>query len=105
MTYRVEFSTAAEADLERLFDFVLMRELESAPRDLDLLERALQAIKDGVAFLSTSPFACRKVGSSPFVRELVISLGSAGYVALYEIVDERNVIIGAVRHQREDDYH
>jgi plasmid stabilization system protein ParE len=105
MTYRVEFSTAAEADLERLFDFVLKRELESASGDLDLPERALQAIKDGVAFLSTSPFACRKVGSSPFVRELVISFGSVGYVALYEIVDERHVIIGAVRHQREDDYH
>jgi len=105
MTCRVEFSTAAEADLERLFDFVLKRDLESASGDLDLTERALKAIKDGVAFLSTSPFACRKVGSSPFLRELVISFGSAGYVALYEIVDERNVIIGAVRHQREDDYH
>ena len=105
MTYRVEFSSAAEADLERLFDFVLNCELESASGDLDLPERALQAIKHGVVFLSTSPFACRKVGSSPFVRELVISFGSAGYVALYEIVDERNVIIGAVRHQREDDYH
>jgi plasmid stabilization system protein ParE len=105
MTYRVEFSTAAEADLERLFDFVLKRELESASGDLDLPERALQAIKDGVAFLSTSPFACRKVGSRPFVRELVNSFGRAGYVALYEIVDERNVIIGAVRHQREDDDH
>jgi hypothetical protein len=51
MTYRVEFSTAAETDLKRLFDFFLKRELESASGDLDLHERALRAIKDGVAFL------------------------------------------------------
>lgn len=105
MSYRVQFSAAAQADLERLFDLILQRELDSASGDLAIAERALQAIKDGLAFLNTSPFACRKVGTSPFVRELVITFGSAGYVALYEIVDERTVIIGAVRHQREDDYH
>ena len=105
MSYRVQFSAAAQADLERLFDFILQRELGSASGDLAIAERALQAIKDGLAFLNTAPFACRKVGTSPFVRELVITFGSAGYVALYEIVDERTVIIGAVRHQREDDYH
>jgi len=55
--------------------------------------------------LSLSPFACRKAGESPFVRELVITFGGTGYLALYEIVDDRTVIIGAVRHQREDDYH
>ena len=105
MTYSVQFSAAAQADLERLFDFILQRELDSASGDLDIAERALQAIKDGVAFLRSSPFGCRKLGASPFVRELVITFGSAGYVALYEIVDDRTVIIGAVRHQREDDYH
>jgi len=26
-------------------------------------------------------------------------------VALYEIVDPSTVVVGAVRHQREDDYH
>lgn len=105
MGYSVQFSAAAEAELERLFDFILQRELESAAGDLDIPERALQAIRDGLAFLRSSPFACRKVGTSPFVRELVITFGSTGYVALYEIVDERTVIIGAIRHQREDDYH
>ena len=105
MSYSVEFSPAAEADLLRLFDFLLLRELNSATGDLDLPERALKAIQAGIALLQVSPFACRKVGASPFVRELVITFGSTGYVALYEIVDERSVIIGAVRHQREDDYH
>lgn len=105
MTYKVEFSRAAAEDLERLFDFALQRELNSETGDLDNADRAIQAIKDCVALLRASPFTCRKAGESPFVRELVIPFGSAGYVALFEIVDKRSVIIGAIRHQREDDYH
>jgi len=105
MTYRVVFSEAAALDLEQLFDFALQRELDSETGDLDIPQRALQAIKDSVAFLATSPFACRKAGSSSFVRELIIPFGHTGYVALFEIVDSNTVIIGAIRHQREDDYH
>lgn len=105
MRYRVQFSEAAGEDLERLFDFALQRELDRESGDLDVPDRAVQAIKDGVAFLRSSPFACRKIGTSPFVRELVITFGSTGYVTLFEIVDEKTVIIGAIRHQREDDYH
>ena len=105
MTYRVVFSEAAALDLERLFDFALQRELDSETGDLDIPGKAVQAIKDGIAFLASSPFACRKVGSSSFVRELIIPFGHTGYVALFEVVDKSTVIIGAVRHQREDDYH
>ena len=105
MTYAVQFSAAAAEDLERLFDFVLQRELNSDSGDLDIPERALQALKDGIDFLSSSPFACRKAGDSPFLRELVITFGNSGYVVLFEIVDDSTVIIGAIRHQREDDYH
>ena len=105
MVHTVQFSAAASEDLERLFDFILQRELESAVGDLDVPDGALQAIKEGIGFLRSSPFACRKVGESPFIRELVITFGRSGYVALYEIVDDSTVIIGAIRHQREDDYH
>lgn len=105
MTFTVVFSEAAAQDLEELFDFALQRELSSETGDLDLPSRALQAIKDGIAFLAISPFACRKAGSSPFLRELVIPFGRSGYVALYEIVDPSTVVVGAVRHQLEDDYH
>lgn len=105
MVYTVQLSAAADEDLERRFDFSLQRELESAAGDLDIPERALQAIKEGLGFLRSSPFACRKLGPSPFIRELVITFGRSGYVALYEIVDHSTVIIGAIRHQREDDYH
>ncbi len=72
MTYKVEFSPAAAADLEQLFDFALQRELSSETGDLDIPDRAVQAIKDGMAFLASSPFACRKAGSNSFVRELII---------------------------------
>lgn len=105
MQYTVEFSEAAAEDLEQLFDFALQRELDSETGDLDIPERAVQAIKNGIAFLASSPFACRKVGSSSFIRELIIPFGNTGYVALFEIADSRTVIIGAIRHQREDDYH
>lgn len=105
MTYKVEFSLAAAEDLEQLFDFALQREMDSETGDLDIPDRAVQAIKNGMAFLRSSPFACRKAGNSPFVRELVIPFGSTGYVALFEIVDGNTVIIGAIRRQREDDYH
>lgn len=105
MTFRVTFSEAAAQDLEDLFDFALQRELDSETGDLDTPARAVQAIKDGIAFLQTSPFTCRKASNSPFLRELVIPFGGTGYVALFEIVDSSSVIIGAVRHQREDDYH
>ena len=105
MKYTVEFSEAAAEDLEQLFDFALARELDSETGDLDIPHRAIQAIKDGMVYLASSPFACRKTGSSPFLRELVIPFGSTGYVALFEIVDGKTVIIGAIRHQREDDYH
>jgi plasmid stabilization system protein ParE len=105
MKYTVEFSTAAVEDLDQLLDFALQRELDSETGDLDLPERAVQAIKAGIAFLTSSPFACRKVGSSSFIRELIIPFGHTGYVALFEIVDSHTVIIGSIRHQREDDYH
>lgn len=105
MTYTVEFSAAAAVDLEQLFDFALQRELDSETGDLDIPDRAMQAIKEGMAFLKSSPFSCRKAANNPFLRELVIPFGSSGYVALFEIVDSNTVIIGAIRHQREDDYH
>ena len=105
MSYQVTFSEAAAQDLEQLFDFALQRELDSETGDLDIPSKAIQSIKDGVIFLEASPFACRKAGTSSFVRELIVPFGHTGYVVLFEIVDSTTVIIGAVRHQREDDYH
>jgi len=103
--FRVRLTLDAEADLERLFDFVLDRELAREGGDLELAEHALAAIRAGIATLKTSPFTCRKAGQSPFLRELIIPFGRSGYVALFEIEGVSEVVIAAVRHQLEEDYH
>ena len=105
MIYRVVLTEEAEEDLLRLFDFLVERELAHDAGDPDLPQHAIDAIKDGLKLLERFPFTCRKAGQSPFLRELVIPFGHTGYVALFEIVDNKTVAIGAIRHQREDDYH
>ena len=104
MSFRVRLTREAEADLGRLFDFVLERELARAGGELELAEQVIVAIRAGVATLKSSPFTCRKAGQSPFLRELIIPFGHSGYVALFEIVDLTDVVVSAVRHQLEDDY-
>ncbi len=101
MTYRVRFTEEAAADLERLYDFLL----ENNDGDWSVAERALQAIRDALGLLERSPFSCRKAGNDAFLRELIVSFGASGYVALFDIEDSETVTILAVRHQREDDYH
>ena len=103
--YEVVFSQEAAEDLERLFDHILERELASPSGDLDIAARAIDAIRNACTLLQHSPFSCRKVGPSTFLRELIISFGGSGYVALFEIRNANTVIIGAVRHQLESDYH
>jgi plasmid stabilization system protein ParE len=67
--------------------------------------RARDAIGKSVELLRDFPFTCRKaMPDNPFLRELLIPFGAAGYVALFEIEDNETVTILAVRHQREDDY-
>jgi plasmid stabilization system protein ParE len=105
VSFKVRLTRQAEQDLERLLDFVLMRELARDGGDLSLAEQALTALHAGIATLRSSPFTCRKAGQSPFFRELVVPFGRAGYVALFEIEDAANVVVVAVRHQVEDDYH
>ena len=105
MSFRVRLTREAEADLDRLFDFVLDRELARDGSDLSLAEQALSAIRAGFATLKASPFTCRKAGQSPFLRELIIPFGRSGYVALFEIEGAADVVVTAVRHQLEDDYH
>lgn len=105
MSFRVRLTREAADDLDRLFDFVLQRELERDGGDLALAEQAIAAIRAGFETLRTSPFTCRKAGQSAFLRELVIPFGHSGYVALVEIESATDVVVVAVRHQLEDDYH
>jgi plasmid stabilization system protein ParE len=105
VSFEVRLSREAQEDLVRLFDFVLERELARDGGRLELAEQALDAIRDGLRLLERSPFTCRKAtAANPFLRELVIPFGHSGYVALFEIVNQRQVVVAAVRHQREDDY-
>lgn len=102
MSYRVRFTEEAEEDLLRLVDFWLDR------GEGDVAERAHAAILDGLRILETAPFTCRKAPldpPDPLLRELVISFGNAGYVALFRIEAPDTVTVAAVRHQREDDYY
>jgi len=97
----VRFTAEAEADLLRLFDFLLECDIGAA-------ERAESAIAKALELLEIFPFSCRKASGgagSAFLRELIIPFGNSGYVALFEIEAGGYVTILAVRHQREDDYH
>jgi plasmid stabilization system protein ParE len=100
MNYKVRLTGGALEDLDRLYDFLLKRDLDEAERALAAIERALQ-------LLAFSPFSCRKalLQKNPRWRELLIPFGHSGYVALFEIEDEHTVTVAAIRHQREDDYH
>ncbi len=99
MSYQVRFTKAAKKDLERLYGFLLNHDLQAA-------RRAREAIGKGIEFLQNFPYSCRKVmPDNPFLREIIISFGASGYVALFEIDDKETVTILAIRHQREEDYH
>lgn len=98
MSWRVRYTRAARDDLKRLYGFLL-------EKDITASERAVAAIDQAIDLIRLFPFTCRKASpDNAFLRELLVSFGAAGYVALYEIGDYHTVTILAVRHQREDDY-
>jgi plasmid stabilization system protein ParE len=102
--FEVRYAEAARQDLLRLFDFLLER--ARTTEDFDAAQAVIDSLCDTVErHLALAPFAYRKAADSPFLRELLIPLGATGYVALYEIQAAQVVLILALRHQREDDYH
>jgi len=102
VNYQVRFTEDAEADLVRLYEFILTKD----QTDWSLATRALEAIKISIRSLELSPFSYRKATSdNPFLRELIIPFGASGYVALFEIDNDQTVTILAVRHQLEEDFH
>ena len=99
--FEVRFTHEANEDLLRLFDFLLQL-------DVDVALRARQTIEDSLKLLEQFPFTCRKAANGahgPRLRELIISFGATGYVALFEIDDATTVTVLAIRHQREEDFH
>ena len=98
---KVRLTVEAEADLVRLYEFVLARD-----GDWTFADKALTAITVAFESLALTPFTCRKAQpDNPFLRELIIPFGATGYVALFEIINTEWITVIAVRHQRESDYH
>ena len=93
---RVVYSANAIDNLERAFRLLL-------DSDPNAAAAAASAIRSGVEGLAEHPMIGRRIEGD--VRELVISYGRTGYVALYRFVPARDEVrVLAVRHQRELDY-
>ena len=89
-------SQEAADDLEALVDFLLSDMSEHAVQTVDLIMDALNILQD-------HPNIGRTV-QHPF-RELVISRGRTGYVALYEYDAQADMaVVLAIRHQRQACY-
>ena len=91
----VFYAQCALADIDRRADFLLMHDRTAAIETGKILI-------DGIAHLTRHPLVGRIVEHG--LRELVISRGRTGYVALYRFDAERDLIIVlAIKHQRELD--
>ena len=89
----VVYSGRALQDIERAFQF--LRDENPAA-----VLNAVAAIQSAVDNLRAHPLIGRRVEGE--LRELVISYGRTGYVALYRFVIARDEVrILALRHQRE----
>jgi plasmid stabilization system protein ParE len=93
---RIIYSSRALDDLARVFRFL-------AEHDPSAATASALAISSAVEVLALHPYAGRRVERE--IRELVISFGKTGYVALYRFVPVKNEIrLLALRHQRELDF-
>jgi plasmid stabilization system protein ParE len=94
----IVFDTEALDDLERIFEFNFERDPATA-----LVH--LAKVRSAVMILNAHPEIGRPLGGGSTLRELVISHGKTGYIALYEYSPVENLVrIVAIRHQREAGY-
>jgi len=93
---RIILAPALRADFDRIFDFLF----ERAP---DYAALRIEAIIEAIDILITSPLIGRPVAFGQ--RELIISTGASGYLALYRYDPVQDtVFVLALRSQRERDY-
>lgn len=93
---KVVYSARALAHLERSFKFLL----EENP---DAAMLAATAIRSAIDVLEDHPLIGHELEHD--LRELVISFGQTGYIALYRFLPHREEVrILAIRHQRELDF-
>jgi plasmid stabilization system protein ParE len=89
----IVYSARSLTHLERAFEFLRKENPEAAVA-------AAQAIRSAVDTLGSHPLLGRRIHGD--IRELVISYGATGYIALYRFLVPRDEIrILAIRHQRE----
>lgn len=94
----IVFAEEALADLERIFEFNLARDPATA------LEHVVK-VRSAVVILDEHPEIGRIAEAGSQLRELIISHGKSGYVALYEYSPAEKLIrVLAIRHQREAGY-
>jgi plasmid stabilization system protein ParE len=92
----IVYSPNALANIERAFEYL-------AEKDPRAALAAASAMRTAVEVLARHPLIGRPVEGE--LRELIISFGRTGYVALYRFVPSENrVRVLAIRHQRELDY-
>ena len=90
------YAEHALIDLERLTDFLLQTDPHAAQDTAVLILEALE-------ILTQHPEIGRKVHFGQ--RELVISRGRTGYLALYRFLPHMDrILVLALRHQRESGY-
>ena len=90
---KVHFTEQALSDLERIFQF-----LEHEAPDFAMMVG--EEIIDATSVLQRHPLIGRPAPHN--LRELIISKGHTGYVALYRFLPAKDRIdILAIRHQRE----
>ena len=93
---QVIYTDNAVDDISRAFEFM-------AESDPYAASAAVAAIRNAISVLSEHPLIGRTIDSP--LRELVISFGRSGYLALYRFRPERDEVrVLAVRHQRQLDY-
>jgi plasmid stabilization system protein ParE len=93
---QIIYVAAALSDLQRLSDFVAETEPLAVSRTIDLISEA-------ISILEHHPLIGRPAEDG--LRELVISRGKSGYLALYRHRPELDaVLVLAIRHQREAGY-
>lgn len=93
---RVDYAERALSDLERLHTFLARADPRAAAASIARITSAVEALHD-------HPLIGRPVEAG--LRELVISRGKTGYVALYRYDEAKDgVLLLCIRHQREAGY-
>lgn len=95
---RIIITEGAQVGLERCRRFLATKSPPAA-------KRAAQAIDRRFAVLETSPNIGRPFRNLPELRELIISFGDSGYIALYRYEPAHDAVyVVAFRHQKEAGY-